>query len=1175
MLPTSTLLLTSTTTLASPSSQVAADVTSVMDGSLFGSANWMSMIDLSSLGWLFFYFLAFLSVVSCLKFLWNHRQSIAAFPGLLRQFFTDVAGNRVRNIGIHVVGDVNFLVDETAGAMARMNRRSRRAMQASIDTTRRAADRAGRYVSDNTRIARIRTVQVIHDPFFGGIIGVTVVYLVNFGVPVIGRGSCKCGMPTDMANVSHDAQNLEHIRRSWSVMPSPCCQTLHANQFPRLQLFQLILSAVLDSLKTHWILTSIFSVCVGIPCAIVGIVIWHDNLPQEQRVEVNRHVNDVRIWFLTIDWPKHREKLVGLCIRCYTGFSNTLAKIGDGWAWSSSIRSWIWCAMTKLCSWTWRPTVKVTKVVGNLLWKLFRGLFDFVESGKLAKAQKHFEDYRQSQKTAMETMENVHKTKVEGLQAELDSGELTIGKLEQEIGGLASDLQLERYWRSKDAISWNSQLDQAQSVNSDAYQTGWPQAKRLGKECKDLKKTNLEQQQQHKSTLDKVQKELTEAKSSLDNHKQHACEQHTQTITGLQQTEQGLITKLKGMEDELNNFKNEARCEVENVKEEAARKIQSDTAELRRELNDEREQKRNLQRMYDGKVSDHSDLTKLHEDFKTQHNTCSSDYQLLKKQREELKTQHDTCSSDNQSLKKQLEDLKSKQGATPSKDDGLKAELATANKQLFDVKAENEILKKDAMSKQDAANKELLGVKAENEKLKKDAMSKQGAAQPKDDGEKAELEATKKELLALKAENVKLRTDAQTIQQHNATQANAISYSAFRARFPNQAFIQNPAPQNRNTMGLEALCYSLQQQSVSNVSVAELQAICDDPLFRERLQQAREEPDNGFIHDHAQLTAILKEWSERQKIPLALGTSSRGGDLKGSRFHIKFMGKVGGCSVVWIHKQLYDKPKEGEQPNASIMGEWCGIRPLVPEPEKKEGGSEGVGFSNNKPTGNGNQPNGKDASDNSESKGGKGPEDVKPSGTNASSNGKEPDTSKGNTNPDPSNGAEEDFKSRFPNSFKLLSGDVAGEINGFNAVIKSMSAMNLEAPYKSLPVPTYAQLDQIADSAEGPQTLPRYYGGDFDADNLDEEGLNWVLRTWGWQRGLNLQLGSVTRKDGEHHQPEGWGNRDDVVDLVIQSNPRMGKADFITVWIYNDAGGASQEDRDVGFFSDWHGMKPK
>lgn len=132
--------------------------------------------------------------------------------------FTDAS--QQGNIGIHVVGDVNFLVDETAGAMARMNRKSRRAMQASIDRTRQAAGRAGRYVSDNTRIARIRTVQVIRDPFFDGIIGVTVVYLVNFGVPVIGRGSCKCGIPTDMANVSHDAQNLEHVRRSWFVMPS-------------------------------------------------------------------------------------------------------------------------------------------------------------------------------------------------------------------------------------------------------------------------------------------------------------------------------------------------------------------------------------------------------------------------------------------------------------------------------------------------------------------------------------------------------------------------------------------------------------------------------------------------------------------------------------------------------------------------------------------------------------------------------------------------------------------------------------------------------------------------------------------------------------------------------------------------------------------------------------------
>lgn len=1050
------------------------------------------------------------------------------------------------NIGIHVIGDVDFLVNETAGAMAHMNRRSRRAMQASIEKTRRAAGRTGRFVSDNTRTARIRTVQVIRDPFFGGIIGVTVVYFVTFGVPVIGYKACKCGIPLDLANSSHDTQNLEHVRRSWFVMPSSYCQTLLADRPQRFQLIQLILSAVLGSLKTQWILTSIFSACVGIPCAIVGIVIWHDNLPQEQRVEVNRRVDNVRIWFLTIDWPKHRENLVGLCSRCYAGFSNTLGKIGDGWAWSSSIRSWF-------RSWTWWAIVEVTTRVGNFTWKLFRGLFDFLESGKLAKAHKDFGDYRQSQKTTMETMENEHKAKVEGLQGQIDSSTSTIGELKREKDGLACDLQLERYWRRKDAISWNSQVDQAQSVSSDAYQTGWSQAGRLDKECKDLRKTNMEQQQQHKRILDKVQKELAEAKSSLNNHKQHVCEQHTQTITTLQQTEQDLKTKLKGKDDELSNCKNDALRGFEKVKTEAAREIEGVTAEAERELNKEREQKRNLQRMYDGKVSEHNGLWKLHEDFKTQHSTCSSDNQLLKKQ---------------------LEDLKSKQGAIPSNDDGLTAKLATANKQLLDVKAENEKLKKDAMSKQGAVNKELLDVKAENEKLKRDAMSKQGAAQPKDDGENAELEATKKELAALKAENEKLEANAKVIQQHNATQANLMSYSAFRAKFPNKACIQDPAPQNRNTMGLEALCYSLQHQSMGNVTVAELQTICDDPLFRERLQQVREEPDNGFTHDHAQLTAILKEWSERQKTPLSLGASSTGGDLKGPRFHIMYKAKGGGCSVVWIHKKLYDKPKGGGQPNTSTMGEWCGVRPSVPEPEKKDGGNEGAGFSNNKPMGNGNPPNRKDASESSASKAGNGPEGGKPSDTNESPTGKEPNTSKTTAEPNPSSGAEKDFTSRFPKSFKLL-GDVAGEMNGFNAVIKSMSAMNLEAQYKSLPVPTYAQLDQIADSPEGLQTLPKYYGGDFDADNLDAEGLNWVLRTWGWQRGLNLQLGSVTRKDGELHQPQGWGNRDDVVDLVIQSNPKMGKAEFITVWIYNDAGGASQEDRDVGFFSDWHGMKPK
>ena len=194
------------------------------------------------------------------------------------------------------------------------------------------------------------------------------------------------------------------------------------------------------------------------------------------------------------------------------------------------------------------------------------------------------------------TLEYEHKTKADGLRREINSGKSTIDKLEHEKDGLARDLGWERHWRRKDAISWNSQVDQAQSLNNNDYQIGWSLAKKRAKQCKVLETTNLEQQQQQKRTLDKAQKELAETKCILDNQKQQACEQHDHTIAGLQETKRDLNKKMKAKEAEVNNIKSEALREFEKVKAEAAREVEGIKAEARSEINKEREQKHSLQR---------------------------------------------------------------------------------------------------------------------------------------------------------------------------------------------------------------------------------------------------------------------------------------------------------------------------------------------------------------------------------------------------------------------------------------------------------------------------------------------------------------------------------------------------------------------------------------------------
>lgn len=424
---------------------------------------------------------------------------------------------------------------------------------------------------------------------------------------------------------------------------------------------------------------------------------------------------------------------------------------------------------------------------------------------------------------------------------------------------------------------------------------------------------------------------------------------------------------------------------------------------------------------------------------------------------------------------------------------------------------------------------------------------------------------------------------------------------AYNTRFPYGTTPQTQPTTDQQLVGLDALCFSLQHQyGFNSVTGADLQRIANDPMLG--LPNSRREPDNGYVHDPMQLSAILHCWGVQQHKQLALGvcTTTPGGDPS---YDIPTYTPE--CNeVVWVTRQC---------PGVAAQGKWAGLQARVPAPAQNQGGNAVAGPSNKQPGGNSNPPNNQAGANQSGTNGQQGPQGGQPSGTNASTPGNNAaapgnnaaapgnnaaapsnnTSAPGNTTSTPGNttnsslpsrDAESEFKTRFPTGFKILPGGEPGQLSGLSAVVQSMQAMASEDAYKTLRVPTYAELEHIRLSDEGLKTLASHYDPNFGENGLAAIGLSWLLMKWGKERGLRLRIGSFRRRVGETNKPQGFGLREDIVDLGFA--PAVPPANAIIVWIYNDdEAGVIPNDFDEngvpelginnGLISEWFGVRPK
>ncbi|KAL8913710.1 MAG: hypothetical protein Q9171_001560 [Xanthocarpia ochracea] len=124
--------------------------------------------------------------------------------------------------------------------------------------------------------------------------------------------------------------------------------------------------------------------------------------------------------------------------------------------------------------------------------------------------------------------------------------------------------------------------------------------------------------------------------------------------------------------------------------------------------------------------------------------------------------------------------------------------------------------------------------------------------------------------------------------------------AAFRTAFPHGA----KGEQVRGAqMGLNCLVKSLRLQYVFNdLTVEDLQKICDDPETAAKIKDARKEGPNAFEHDPHQLALILELWSARHGPPMLLGVKYHFYKIPGASWMV--LGPKEGERVVWMARMI-------------------------------------------------------------------------------------------------------------------------------------------------------------------------------------------------------------------------------------------------------------------------------
>ncbi|KAL8786955.1 MAG: hypothetical protein Q9213_002498 [Squamulea squamosa] len=854
--------------------------------------------------------------------------------------------------------------------------------------------------------------------------------------------------------------------------------------------------------------------------------------------------------------------------------------------------------------WIWETLSGLPEKFNDSIQNIKQNASEMSKVRHKARLQMGFDRYSEIQGLNQKVLTHGHQMKVTQLSVELAEKDQKISELE--ASEKAHDLRSQKhlYLRWEDSREYQAEIAGIwQSADKDVEE--W---KKLHKQSE----TKNEQLERTKSRLDSRVKELSQEvanlKAVLESLRVQPCSEHTQEITDLEHKISSLTKTLKEKEKELKWQKEDSdligrdlldeRQTADRLRNSLRELLYTDVAEFARQRDQYHEAVVLVTQQRDKSENDRAELLADFTKFKSQQTSCIAPeaYQKL--------------SSDHDALKQEFDKIKSGQMPTEATDK-FKEQIAIMTKGLADLRKEKSELQ------------------TENVELKKTNTSL---------GDN--LSEAQSEVKRLTEQS---KVSQKTISSLRSQSTSALN-AAYNTAFPNGAVANVKPLISRSTMGLEALCFSLQNQhGLKDLKLADLQGICDDPEFKTKVDGLREEPANGLEHDPSQLAAILERWSQQQGKPTILGIQSKARGV-GAVSTYEILGNITRQKVVWIARQIPAKPKEGEQPSQTALHLWHGLRAKAPTSDNGAGSAADAGSSGDKPTEDGNSSESKgpadkpgprseqrpsdgkstDTSKPTSDKGsgapkdevkppGDGPSDSKgpaekfaPGGQKPSSNG---EASNNNAPPAASNpGAPEDgikpktprtaqseYDSRFPDGLQILGPSSKAKTNGLHAPIETMKAMRAEPKYRTLPIPTFEQLNRILNSSALQESLKDSYGV-LDPNNLDADTINEVLDRWGKPHKLVIQVASIEAKDGNTAAASGHGTREDIGKPEFAAGYDVDNPACVIVWIHNDGiwihsdggpdercdgvqdekmeGADDMEDKSVVRFNKWSGVKP-
>ncbi|KAL8670126.1 MAG: hypothetical protein Q9168_005322 [Polycauliona sp. 1 TL-2023] len=1108
-----------TTAVTGQSSAIACDDAANVYSSSF---DFLQAVDWSLLGYCLFFVLLFGLFTALGKLVYDNRHFLAHLPGYvfrLPNALRDFLGRRQAMAqpgnAIHVVGDMDFHIDENL--TQRLSRAARRAMEAAARHA--TAGNLGRYVPVNARHGTVRTVRLIRHPIFHNVfIGVTVWWVTknNGHLPLRALASSAGDVSLSLAFRTRDVlQDKVYIRPQWF---DPFLHTL---------------GAVFGFFKAHWLLTSFLSI-LGIYEAVVKL--HNDYLGQERRNQLDRAVFNVRVWFATIDWRRHRVNLHWISTSCCSGSLRFLVMIGKV---CKSCVPWLGkaCSLGYEClAWAYAQL----ETFGNYVAEVILGLIDQWQSLELHKKQQELDHERASRTVSEETTKSKHSAQIQELNQKLDSKTGEIFKLQESNNLLGKDLEWEMHLRRKDLKTFGIQINEADTIAGSHDGTGWQVARTHSYTCISLREEATQHLADHAKVvqdLDEARKQLKTSQDQLATQQQQASAEHAEAVA-----------------------KSRLSARSRNAKDD--------------KINELKDAERDLQSRLDTEAAEHSKLKKLYEALKAQHDPCASAAETLKREKqkvdEELNTlksntgttttpddaglkkelddtkkdlvdikknlsdiqdQHASCDSekkqlqqDKQNLDNDLRSLRAGQSANSTNDAGLKKELDDTKKDLADTRKELQ----DSRKEHENSKKELEDSEKEHENTKKefkatkkeldDLKASQGTNSTNTDESKAELEAAKQATIDVQARH-------QKIAALSGKHIQLLAQAAYKAQFPEPPNRTQAEVPDRTRTGLDALRLSLRDQfGYANLKTEDLQVFCNVPALKAEVDSLRTpaETDNS-PHNTKQLALILARWTAQQKRPMTLGIREKIREQEGNYYRIEYDLNLGvsgnNTRTVWILRAVADMAKEGEAPNTKITYFGLCARPPPPAPKT----------------------------------------------------------------------AEEEYDARFSTTgFSILDSDTIASMSGLTAPIETMRAMQAHPSlqHTHLPIPTYDVLEAIAISPSNAETLRALgaYEGDFGHRNLSAAGINWVLQTWGQQQQPPLNLAIAVAKgvpDNKNCLENGYGLRTDVMQLGFAASS-SGVVDgriCTLIWIYDDSNVDPEdpehpEEKSQGV-SEWHGMKPK